>query len=110
MKYDNKYNGYFENGKFISMKEKIAEHKDNLNKLKVYDDGTWYERSSGLPKDMYIKAVAISSKNNNTAYALMSGPGSAADKIFKTTDRGKNWKNITGNLPDVQETRCKKRY
>jgi len=34
MKYDNKYNGYFENGKFISMKEKIAEHKDNLNKLK----------------------------------------------------------------------------
>ena len=34
MKYDNDFNGYFENGKFIPMSDKIAEHRENLNKLK----------------------------------------------------------------------------
>lgn len=34
MKYDNDLNGYFENGKFIPMHEKIKEHRTNLVNLR----------------------------------------------------------------------------
>jgi photosystem II stability/assembly factor-like uncharacterized protein len=75
---------------------------DNKNKLKVYENGSWSECSNGLPNNQYVKAVIISPKNNNIVYALLSGTGNPEHKIYKSSDRGKNWENITGDLPDVR--------
>ncbi len=68
--------------------------------LRVYDNGTWYERSAGLPTTgAWVRNVAIHPTDINTAYALMNG--FSGSKVFKTTNRGVNWTNITGNLPDI---------
>jgi photosystem II stability/assembly factor-like uncharacterized protein len=69
-------------------------------RLRVYDGGTFYERSTGLPSGEYIRRVATHITNNTTAYALING-FSNGQKIFKTTNKGVNWVNITGDLPDV---------
>jgi photosystem II stability/assembly factor-like uncharacterized protein len=53
---------------------------------------------------MFVKSVSISEKNNNVAYALMYGTNYPENKIFKTTDRGKSWENISGDLPNVHLT------
>ncbi|MCE1164282.1 MAG: hypothetical protein LWX07_02635 [Bacteroidetes bacterium] len=79
----------------------LMDSTDNKNKLKIYENGSWDERSGGLPKNSYIKFVTIDPKNSNTAYALMSQADSPSERIFITKDKGKNWENITGNMPDV---------
>lgn len=52
--------------------------------------------SNGLP-DKGVKRVCL---GTDRAYALLSGIGDDK-KIYKTTNNGNNWYNITGNLPDV---------
>jgi hypothetical protein len=74
---------------------------DPVNKLKVYDKGEWYERSSGLPASADVRTVSLPYTGYNTAYALMDGLSSPGEKIFKTTNRGINWENITGDLPEM---------
>jgi len=68
--------------------------------LKVYDGGIWYERSNGFPMYTGVRGVAVHPTNNNVAFALMNGLGTI-EKVFKTTNRGVNWTNITGDLPDI---------
>lgn len=68
--------------------------------LRVYDDGSWEERSTGFPSRSWIRTVAIHPYNTNTIYALMTGLISG-QKVFKSTDRGKHWTNISGDLPNV---------
>lgn len=68
--------------------------------LRVYDNNTWFERSSGFPPHTMVRGVAQHPTNNNIAYALMNGL-SSAEKIYKTTNRGINWVNITGDLPNI---------
>ena len=70
------------------------------NKLRVYDNGTWYERSTGFPAGNLVRGVSPHQTNSNIAYAIING-FSAGNKIFKTTNRGQAWTNISGNLPDV---------
>ncbi|MBI5214127.1 MAG: T9SS type A sorting domain-containing protein [Ignavibacteriae bacterium] len=62
---------------------------------------TWTQSniSSGLP-NKEIKRVSPSMTNSSRAYALVTGVGDN-QKIYRTTDRGSNWTNITGDLPDV---------
>jgi photosystem II stability/assembly factor-like uncharacterized protein len=68
--------------------------------LRVFDNGTWYERSSGLPlSGAFVRNVAIHPINTNIGYALMNG--FSGQKVFKTTNKGANWSNITGDLPNV---------
>ena len=70
-----------------------------VNILKVFDEGKWYERSTGLPADYFVRKVVPDPKDYNTAFTLINGFSS--QKIFKTTNRGISWSDITGNLPDV---------
>jgi photosystem II stability/assembly factor-like uncharacterized protein len=68
--------------------------------LRVYDGGTWHERSTGLPTTgAWVRNVTIHPTNIDIAYALMNG--FSGQKVFKTTNRGVNWVNITGDLPDI---------
>lgn len=77
-------------------------------KLMVYDASTqtWANRSAGLPTNTYIRKVAVDINDPAVAYALAGGiPGNGAgNKVFKTSNRGINWTNISGNLPNVAVT------
>lgn len=53
--------------------------------------------SSGLPSKE-VKRVSTSLTNSSRAYALMTGTGDD-QKIYKTTDKGSSWTNITSDLP-----------
>ena len=73
----------------------------NPNKLRVYDSNSWYERSTGFPADAKVRTVAVHPTSRDIAYALMNGTNTPGEKIFKTTNRGQNWTNITGDFPNV---------
>lgn len=74
-------------------------------KLMVFDgvSQNWVNRSAGLPTNTYVRKVAVDILDGNIAYALAGGLPSngAGNKVFKTTDRGQSWTNISGNLPNV---------
>ncbi|MBI3189861.1 MAG: hypothetical protein HYZ33_04370, partial [Ignavibacteriales bacterium] len=53
--------------------------------------------SEGLPVERLVKKVRASLDDSTTAYVLMNGIGSKT--VFKTTDYGDNWIDITGDLP-----------
>lgn len=53
----------------------------------------------------YISKILASPNNANTVYATYSGYNantpSTPGKVFRSTNLGQNWTNISGNLPDV---------
>jgi photosystem II stability/assembly factor-like uncharacterized protein len=64
--------------------------------VRVYDNGTWYSRSLGLPGPLnYIEKHPT---NNNIAYAV-TYENTSSTKISKTINRGLTWTNISGDLP-----------
>jgi photosystem II stability/assembly factor-like uncharacterized protein len=74
----------------------------NANKLQVYTSGSWTDRSAGLPNQNVKKIGLIpTSTNPFTAYAVMNGTGTPGQKIYKTTNAGANWTNITGDMADI---------
>jgi photosystem II stability/assembly factor-like uncharacterized protein len=66
--------------------------------LRVYDNGSWWERGTGL--NGTVRKVAIHPLNYSRVYAIMNG-FTASDKLYLSTNKGVNWTNITGNLPNV---------
>lgn len=73
-----------------------------LGELKVSTNGgtTWEDRSTGtgLPNRAITKLLP-SANDTCTAYAAFSGFG--AGHIFRTTDCGRNWTDISRGLPDI---------
>lgn len=74
--------------------------------LWVWDDGSWYLRQNGFPPQgnvTRVMAVETDIVRSSYAYALMNGTDAASDgkKIFRTTNRGVTWTNITGDLPNI---------
>ena len=70
------------------------------------DGGTWEEvgkNIQGVPNhDLYVSRVEPSHHARGTAYVSIDGHEAAIFKpfIFKTTDYGKTWTNISSNLPE----------
>jgi hypothetical protein len=74
--------------------------------------GAWHQLTlpSNVP-NRYIAGVAIDSTdpNGNTAYlgfngfsrVWIEGPGAGLGHLWKTTDAGATWKDVSGTLPDV---------
>ena len=62
---------------------------DSFNKI---------SKPSGAPD---ASLTGLETFPENSSAALITFGISGAGKIFKTTDLGANWQNITGNLPDV---------
>lgn len=64
---------------------------------------SWTNRTPNLP-NRYVTGVAPDPRDPMTAYASLSGfPGEddLQGHIFKTTNGGANWTDITGNLPNT---------
>jgi photosystem II stability/assembly factor-like uncharacterized protein len=58
----------------------------------------------GVPEDLWVSRVEASHFEEGTAYMTFDGHRSANFQpwVFKTTDYGQSWTNITTNLPDDQ--------
>jgi hypothetical protein len=66
------------------------------------DDGkTWTELTSGLPHKMWVAKVLASQYNESTVYLAEQGryDEDFGVYLYKSTDYGKTWKSIAGNLP-----------
>ncbi len=69
---------------------------------KTWNNCTGALTQAGCPEDFWSTSVFASNFNSGTAY--ISKSGFARDRfiplIFKTTDYGKTWRNISSNLPN----------
>jgi photosystem II stability/assembly factor-like uncharacterized protein len=66
------------------------------------DDGkTWTELTSNLPHKMWVAKVLASQYNESTVYLAQQGryDEDFGVYLYKSTDYGKTWKSIAGNLP-----------
>jgi uncharacterized protein (TIGR03437 family) len=64
---------------------------------------TWKNVTAGLPTRA-ITAITVHPTSPGTAYLTMSGFSGFSDQkghIFKTTDTGAHWTDISGNLPNT---------
>ncbi len=70
-------------------------------KLQVSTNGgtSWVERDMGLPL-AYITRIITAPNDPSTAYVTYSG-FVASNKVFKSTNYGQTWTNISGNLPNI---------
>jgi autotransporter-associated beta strand protein len=49
-----------------------------------------------------IEGITVDPRNRDTLYVVASDPaGSGNGRVYVTTDAGRTWTNITGNLPDL---------
>lgn len=76
---------------------------DDGNVNVTFNGGTtWTDISVGLP-DQYITSIAMVPSNDMTAYVTVSGFKylDYTPRVFKTTDGGQNWTDISSNLPNI---------
>ncbi len=68
----------------------------------VKQDGNWTKISDELPV-RWVTRVAADPYDENTAYVTISGYryNEYLPHIFRTTDLGNSWTDISGNLPEV---------
>ncbi len=64
-------------------------------RLRVYT-GTWAERGWGF--DRRVRKVSVQANDPYGAFALIDGTANVP-KVWRTTNRGQSWTDITGNLP-----------
>lgn len=67
--------------------------------------GTWANTKKAPLPGRYVSRIAVSAADARTAYVVFSGfnvhtPGENGH-VFKTSDGGTTWQDISGNLPDV---------
>ncbi len=74
--------------------------------VQVTEDGgqhwTKYEKFAGVPDNTFLSRIAASHHDANTVYAAFDNHKNADFKpyLVKSTDTGKTWKSIAGNLPE----------
>lgn len=76
---------------------------DDGNVNVTFDGGnSWTNISAGLP-DQYITSIATVPSSDLTAYVTVSGFKNLdyTPHVFKTTDGGQTWSDISSNLPSI---------
>lgn len=76
--------------------------------IQVTEDGgaNWltidFRTIAGIPGRAYVNDIKADLFDANVAYALMDNhkEGDYKAYVFKTSDKGKTWRNISSNLPD----------
>jgi photosystem II stability/assembly factor-like uncharacterized protein len=66
---------------------------------------SWTDLTKAPLPDRYVKALAIDAADANRTFAAYSGyntntPGTPGH-LFRTTNRGTSWTNVSGDLPDI---------
>ncbi|MCW2902748.1 MAG: glycosyl hydrolase repeat-containing protein [Streptosporangiaceae bacterium] len=91
----------------------VAPAKSDPNRIYIgADDGTvavtrdggahWTKINAGLP-DRWVTRLRVDPANADVVYITLSGfrSGSDAANVFRSTDGGTTWKNISGTLPNA---------
>jgi photosystem II stability/assembly factor-like uncharacterized protein len=77
---------------------------DGLIQMTSDGGGSWtkYETFTGVPEKTYVSRLAASSHDENTVYAAFDNHKNEDFKpyLLKSTDAGKTWTSIAGNLPE----------
>ena len=77
---------------------------DGLIQVTQDGGGSWtkYEKFPGVPETTYVSRLAASSHDVNTVYAAFENHKNEDFKpyLLKSTDNGKNWTSIAGELPE----------
>ncbi len=60
----------------------------------------WTDVSAGLPDSLYTTDIAVNKKNDSFVYITYSGFINDK-KIFRSTNSGLSWQNISANLPNM---------
>src|SRR6202043_294173 len=65
-------------------------------------DWSRYEKFTGVPENTYVSRLAASQHDANTIYAAFDNHKNEDFKpyLLKSTDAGKTWTSISGNLPE----------
>lgn len=65
------------------------------------DGGNWISINKGLPQNTHVSRLVASQYNESTVYVTLNDrrEDNISPYIFKSTDNGKTWVNIAGNLP-----------
>ena len=60
------------------------------------------DKFSGVPEVVYVNSIVASQHDKNTVYAAFNNHknGDFKPYILKSTDKGKSWTSVTGNLPE----------
>ncbi|HYL79064.1 MAG TPA: glycosyl hydrolase, partial [Bryobacteraceae bacterium] len=75
--------------------------------VQVTEDGgkTWrkIDKIAGVPENAYVQRIVASQSDPNTVYVVFEGHqnGDFKPYIIKSTDRGKSFVSIAGNLPET---------
>jgi hypothetical protein len=69
-------------------------------KLMYYYSGSWHDISAGLPGRVRSVQSKTHPVTGTYTYAVMNGL-TAGQKIYRTTDSGVSWANVSGDLPNV---------
>jgi len=70
-------------------------------RLYLYSDWAWHEISDELPPNVLVRKAPVHPTNPSLAYCVMNGLGTPGEKVYRSFDGGFNWRNITGDLPDI---------
>lgn len=75
---------------------------DGLIHISTDAGNSWTDVTTGIP-DRWILRVLCAPFDENTVYAAISGFrwDEPLPHVFKSTDLGQTWENISGNLPEV---------
>src|SRR5206468_3575666 len=69
--------------------------------------GTWHELDVTSLPNRYVYSLTVDPANQATVYAVFGGfsrrwiPAGGVGHVFKSTNGGASWSDITGNLPDA---------
>src|SRR6185503_18712824 len=92
------------------MQEGVLITGTNDGRISVTEDGgtTWrsIDRFATVPETTYVTRVTASNHDARTIYATFNNhwTGDYKPYVLKSTDLGRSWTNITGNLPNRGST------
>ncbi|UTW60951.1 T9SS type A sorting domain-containing protein [bacterium SCSIO 12741] len=86
----------------LALTRRINYQNFNNSELWVTEDegNNWQNRTAGLPDSLYLTYLFMDDRDPDKMWVSVGGfaPGV---KVFETSDGGKNWTNISQNLPNI---------